>query len=184
VPATVSRFAVGSSAEDHGRRAGQGARDGDALLLAAGEVAGQEVEAVAEADPGQRGRRLLVRAAALPALDVQRVFDVLERGQGGEEVVLLEHEADGPPAHVAELVGPRGVHALARDRDLAGSRREDAAHDGEERGLARARTGPSRATTSPGATVMETPRRTSTRCEPSSNTFTTALASGRSLIFH
>jgi hypothetical protein len=43
----VARGLVG---EEHGRGAGEGAGDGDALLLAAGELGGQVLGAVAHAD--------------------------------------------------------------------------------------------------------------------------------------
>ena len=152
----VRRRLVG---QEHGRRSGERARDGDALLLSAREVAGQEVRG------GRRGRRGSSAAAASScarpaphALDVQRVLDVLERGQGGEEVVLLEHEADGAPAHVAQLrraaPGPRARPRPSISPEV-GVRMQPMI---ESSVVLPEPDGPSSATTSPGATVDATRR--------------------------
>src|SRR5207245_913576 len=76
-------------------------------------------------------------AAAGDAFDVQGVFDVFGRAEGGKEVVLLEDEADGAFAHRGKLFDVTGVDALAVDDDVSAGGGEDAAEDGEERGLAR-----------------------------------------------
>ncbi len=87
MPTAVSRFAVGSSASRIARRAGERARDGDALLLSARQVARQEVQAVAEADRLERALRpRRARVAAAHALHVQRVLDVLERVSAGNRL--------------------------------------------------------------------------------------------------
>ena len=96
---------------------------------------------------GRRGRRR--RAPARPRsraarpftpLDVERVLDVLERGQRGEEVELLEDEADRPPADRREAAsGASGSTSSPSTTTRPERRREDAAEDREERRLAGAR---------------------------------------------
>ena len=54
--------------------------------------------------------RLRARLPAADALDVERVLDVLEGGQGGEQVVLLEHEAMDFAPYLAQLVFAGGAH--------------------------------------------------------------------------
>ena len=58
----------------------QRARDRDPLLLPAGELAGMVVQAVAQADPLQRGRRALAARARVHARVDQRQLHVLQRG--------------------------------------------------------------------------------------------------------
>ena len=62
----VSRLPVGSSASSRLGRVDQRARDRDALLLAAGELAGRVALAVAEAEERERSAR--ARRRATPAL--------------------------------------------------------------------------------------------------------------------
>ena len=81
--------------EEHQRRLhGQRARDRDALLLAAGELARVDVALVGEPDPREQpsaARRLRLRQSAHAD---RRLDDVLERGHVREEVEALEDEAD------------------------------------------------------------------------------------------
>ena len=71
---------------------GQGPRDGDPLLLPARQLRG--------AVPQPRAQALRVHDGAEPGLvgraarDVQREGDVVRRGEGGQQVVGLEDEAD------------------------------------------------------------------------------------------
>ena len=81
--------AGGLVAEQHVRPLGDGAGDGHALLLAAGELRREVVHAVAEADQRQR---LLGRHRVVGDLGDQG--DVLARGEAGDQVVELEDEAD------------------------------------------------------------------------------------------
>src|SRR5262249_8228350 len=121
--------------EDHPGRSRERARDGDALLLAAGEVARQEALAVAEADALEHAVRFQVRSPAALALHVERVLDVLEGGERGEEVVLLEDEADRLPAHRAKRRRVVELHPPAGHGHGPRGGREDAAHDRQERRL-------------------------------------------------
>ncbi len=118
--------------------AGQRAGDRHALLLAPGEVARQEVAPVLEADLVQRPLGVAARLAPAAALDVERVLDVLARGERREEVELLEDEADRAPPDGRQTLGPPRVDALAVHHHLAAGRRQDAAQDRQQRGLARA----------------------------------------------
>ena len=107
----------------------QRARDGDALLLAAGEARRIGVRLVGEADARQHRHRALVRLlAAEPAHAPQRLGDVAERGHVRPQIEVLEHHAD-LAAHLAQAARahrpPRPVLAglvadqLAFDPDLA-----------------------------------------------------------------
>src|SRR5699024_3607658 len=70
-----------------------GAGDGDALFLAAGELAGEVVEAVAQAHEVEGGRGVFAAAGAGEAGEFEGQFDVLQGGQHGDEVERLEDEA-------------------------------------------------------------------------------------------
>ena len=71
--------------------AAEGPGDGDALLLAAGELRGLVVAAVAEADASSSSRR---GARGLDLGELERQQHVLPRGQVAEELERLEDEAD------------------------------------------------------------------------------------------
>ena len=74
----------------HGERAG----DGDALLLAAGELAGVLVGLFGDADAVEQAHGRLLRLLLLHLAHVdRREGDVLDHGQMGEEVELLEDHA-------------------------------------------------------------------------------------------
>ena len=90
------------------------ARDRDALLLAAGELARLVVEAVAEPDALERGGGQRARVA-LPAAAVveQRQLDVLQRARARQQVEALEDEAELLVADVGELVLAQPVDAHA-----------------------------------------------------------------------
>ena len=77
---------------------------GDALLLAARQLARPVVRPVGEPDPLERGERALAPLARRHAGVDERQLDVAPRRQVGEQVELLEHEADEQVAHVGELV--------------------------------------------------------------------------------
>ena len=91
----VSRLPVGSSASSSARPQHQRARERDPLLLAARQLAGPVREAVA---PAPRRRSIVAarsaRRRARQPLDEPRHHRVLERGELGQQVVELEHEAD------------------------------------------------------------------------------------------
>ena len=77
-----------------GRFAGERARNGDALLLTAGELARQMFGAMAHADALERfGDEGFPLARAHAAIG-QRQFDVFVNGQVADEVEALENESD------------------------------------------------------------------------------------------
>jgi hypothetical protein len=71
----------------------QGARDGDALALAAGELVGEMLKPVFELDEAEKLARAVVDVLARPAAQVQRQADVLDRGERRQQVEELEDEA-------------------------------------------------------------------------------------------
>jgi hypothetical protein len=95
--------------------------------------------AVAESDALQHARR---RRAARPEVASagvpERHHHVLQRGAPGEQVELLEDEADVAPAQPVEPRLAHAPHRLAAERDTALRGRVEHAHQVEEGGLARA----------------------------------------------
>jgi hypothetical protein len=93
------------------------ARDGDALLLAAGELAGRVAGAVGE--PDARQRRLAERIGFLARLAgdlAQRQRDVAERCHVRIEVERLEHHADALARMVDVGARIEQVHAVDHRR--------------------------------------------------------------------
>ena len=116
----------------------EGAGDGHALHLAARHLSGALVELVSEAHLPQRLGGTAAALSARHARDGQGQFDVGEDGLVGDEVIALEHEADGVVAVGVPV--PVGVAAGgdAVDDELAAVVAVEAADDVEQRGLARA----------------------------------------------
>ena len=128
---------------------GKGARDGDALLLSARELARVVVLAVGESDLGEQftcvGENLLF---ALP-LDVAGCLDqVFDDGHMGEEVELLKDHARGheDAAHVGvarvccrRIAFLRPAESFSIDRDVAAVDRLEFVDAAQECGLARPR---------------------------------------------
>ena len=117
---------------------GQRAGDGDALLLAAGELAGIAVGLVGELDHLEQLAGALLALALGRAAQLQRERDVAQHGALLEQAEVLEDHADGGAQLEQLLAGEVGDIAPV-DEDLArrgALEQVDAAH---ERGLARAR---------------------------------------------
>ncbi len=92
-----------------GRAHGQGARNGNALLLAAGQLRGEGIGLVRKTHAFQQLHRALARFGTAGALQLQRrQHQVFHHGQMREEIELLEHKAD----MAAQCVQ---VHVLAVD---------------------------------------------------------------------
>lgn len=85
------------------------ARDPDALALATGELIRELVGVRRQAEVDKQ-RPCRVRIAPPP--EGQGEVDVLGRGQEGEEVGGLEHDAE----RVAAITGPRGIVKRAKRR--------------------------------------------------------------------
>jgi len=133
-PADGIEGSGGFVGEEDAGLAGEGAGDGNALFLAAGEVGGVSVALVGEADrfeqfgggPGGLGH----------AFEFAHDADVLFGGEGGEEVEALEDEAEQIAAEGRPLAFGHADDFAAVDADAAGGGAEDAAEDGDEGGFA------------------------------------------------
>ena len=136
-PRAAVEVAGGLVGEDDRRAAGQGAGHGDALLLAAGELAGPVVEAVGEAD----GVDDLVEPCrvGLAAGQVHGQRDVLDRGQRRHQVERLEDEADAVAAQLGELASLSVARSTSPMNDLAAGEVVEPGQAVHERRLARAR---------------------------------------------
>ena len=100
---------------------GQSADNGDALLLAAGELGGIGIGPVSQAHPGQQPQRLSVGLGLGHPLGAhRRQGDILADGHVGEEIEVLEHHAhlaaDGVDVHlgVGNVGTFKGDGALCR----------------------------------------------------------------------
>ena len=114
--------------EHDGRLRDERARDGDALLLAAGELGGAVAAAVVQADLVRAGRRRSPCRASRPAMR-ERQEHVLVGGQHRQQVEELEDEADVLAAQLRDLVVLQLPEARAGDRDVA---RRGAVERGED----------------------------------------------------
>ncbi len=122
--------------EQQGRPYGQGASQGHALLLPAGELVGVVPGAGLQADPVQPAPG----GGARPGQprDLQRRGDVFLGGHVGEQVEGLEHQrhAGAPQLCAAVLAQLRQI--LAKQQDAARAGPLQPRGDGDQRGLARA----------------------------------------------
>ena len=132
----VARGLVG---EDEAGAVHERARDGDALLLAAGELRRAVAEPLAEPELfEQRSRpRLRLAAERLPA-DHGRHRDVLQRRELRQQVVELEDEADLLVAELREPVVRLREHVAAAVFYASGGGPVERAEQVEQRALARA----------------------------------------------
>ena len=115
-------------------------RDGDALLLAARQLVGIVIHALAEPDDLQDFLGPLVALGGLhlvlAAVVEQRQLDVVERRRPRQQVEALEDEADLAVAHDRELIAGHPRDILAVEDVLAARRAIKAAEDVHERRLA------------------------------------------------
>ena len=125
----ASRFV----AEQDFRAFGDGAGDGDALLLTAGELRGKMVQTRREPHHVQRlfGRHRV-------AGDLRDERDVLARREAGDEIVELENEPDAVSAVARELSLVRVGEIDVAIPELAGSRHVEAAKLIEQGGFSTA----------------------------------------------
>ena len=126
-------------ADQKSRVRDNGAGNRHALLLAAGEFIGPVRTAIGQADQLQCDLGIALALRAVEPGQQQRQLDVLLRGQGGHEVVELEHETDVLAAPVRELAVAEAVDALAFYLDLATAGRVQPPDQVEQGGLAGAR---------------------------------------------
>ena len=112
---------------------GQGSRDGDPLLLAAGELPGIVCQPMAQADALQE---FFCQIAVGPRSEGHAEQHVFEAGVALQEIEGLEDVADGrcPQAVAGGFV--EGGHLLAGKDNPAGIRLENSGNQVEESGLA------------------------------------------------
>jgi hypothetical protein len=107
----------------------------------------------------------------------ERHGDVLGRGQGRQEVELLEHEAEVLPPKADTLLARQIRVVPSEDREITGARREEPGDHRDQRGLARAAR-PRGNSISPRRTLRSTPRRTSSASGPRKRTGSGARTCG------
>ncbi len=120
------------------RRAGdEGARDRDALLLAARQLAGIVPQAMPEPDPSQR--RLGQREGVAMPSQFERDRDVLARRHRRQQVKALEHDPDMTPPQPRQPAFVEAAQVLPGHDDPPGARPLDAGDDHHQARLARSR---------------------------------------------
>ena len=120
--------------EEEAGAGGEGAGEGDALLLAAAELAGEVGEAVAEAYGFERLGGAVGGVAGAGQLHGNA--DVFQGCHGGDEMEGLEHDAHGAAAEPGQGVFVETGDVLAGDVDLAAGDGFEAGEDHEEAGFA------------------------------------------------
>lgn len=109
-------IAGGFIGNQHGGRGGKRARYGNALLLAAGELAGIVVETLAKAD----GLKFLPRdiEGIADVCEFQRNRDVFQRSHIGDQVEGLKDDADVLAAEIGERIFAKAMQRRAVDIDF------------------------------------------------------------------
>ena len=100
--------------------------DRDPLALAAGELVGEAVGALGEAELLERLEPRRARGLGADAVELERQGDVLDRGEPGEQVEVLEHVADRAapqPRPVVARHARRGRRRRRAPRRSVGSSR-------------------------------------------------------------
>ena len=122
--------------QDHLGAVHQRARNRHALLLSARQLIGTVLRAVAQAQAGEQGLRPLAAFTLVAAGIDRRQLHVLRGRDRGQQVVALEHEAEGVTPQRREFVRvqARHVHAAYLVAAFAGA--IQAAQDVHQRGLA------------------------------------------------
>ncbi len=119
--------------QEHRRAIHQGADEGNALLLAAGQLFGAAIPRPFQRDQAEHLLHTPLDLVRRNLLHSQAEADVLPDRHVREEGVVLEHGVD--VASIGRVVGD----ALAVDEDLAAGHRNEPTDDVQRRGLAAAR---------------------------------------------
>src|SRR6185312_9701734 len=122
--------------KENARRVGEGARDRDALLLAAGKLGGKVIEPVAQADTAKQLARALAGAGF--SAQLERHLHVLERRERGDELKALEDEPDFLPAEARPLILVHRRQVRVVEQHGAAAWRVESGEQAEERRLAAA----------------------------------------------
>src|SRR5438128_3599717 len=131
--------AGGLVGQDDRRVVDERSRDGDALLLAARELARMVRLAIGEPDRAEPRAGPGAAVARGVARIEQGKLDVFERGRPGQQVELLEDEPDSAVSDPSELVRREAPDTLAVQHIFPAGRGVEAAQEVHEGGLARAR---------------------------------------------
>ena len=121
--------------QDHAGVVDQGAGDGDPLLLAAGKLAWQVVQAVFQAQTGQQVRGALTAVATILLVQAQHQLDIFEGAQIGHQVVGLEGEADLLAAEAGALDIVHLAQVLPVDQQLPFGGGQQTRQHGQHGGL-------------------------------------------------
>src|SRR5579884_3762392 len=111
--------ASGFVGPDDGGIVSEGASDGDALALAAGEFGGPVFGAIGEAHTFEEFQCAFARLARWNFRDQHRQFDVFNGIEHGQEVEVLEDEANVTGAVGGALVIGEVAQVIALDVDIA-----------------------------------------------------------------
>ena len=123
--------------EEDFRAVDKGAGQGDALLLAAGELVRVVVGAVGQADTGE-----VVEGGGLRVADttqLERHEDIFQGGERGEKLEALENETGGGITQRGQAVLVQVAEVMSVQNDAAGGRTVQAGAESEQGGFAAAR---------------------------------------------
>jgi hypothetical protein len=112
------------------------ASDGQPLTLATRELVRVAVRMLGDAELDHRLQPGRARVLHADSVELERQRDVLERGQPGQEVEVLEHVADRPASHPCPIRARHGGDVDPVDQHLAAARLLEAAGDRQQRALA------------------------------------------------
>src|SRR5262249_20302914 len=116
-----------------------GARDRDALALAARELLRPMIGAARDPDGGELRAHPGTTLRARDAREHHRQLDVLRGGEPGHQVEGLEDEPDQVPAHLGQLGVVETAHLASVEEVRARGRAVEAADDVQQRRLPRTR---------------------------------------------
>ncbi len=111
------------------------------LFLATGQFRRMRMRAFTESEPFQQLQRTFAIGNAMTlavamVFDIQCQRDVFPGTQGRKQVVVLENETKVLPAQRAQLFAIKFAECVAKQFQLAGGRRQQTAHDLQQRGFA------------------------------------------------
>lgn len=126
----------GFVAEENLRRIDEGARQGHALLFAAGKLHRIMIGTLAQADAFKQSPRFVFATGFAAKFEWHE--HVFERGQGRDELKILKHKTDVPVAHRGARVFIKAVKQLPRHGHTAATRQIKSGAQSQQGGLATA----------------------------------------------
>jgi hypothetical protein len=103
--------------EDEGRAMDEGAGDGDPLHFSAAHLIGSGAGSMGDPDPFDHGGDPLPSLTGSDSDQLEGKFDILEGGQGGQEVKKLEDGADPATTKIGELIVGQAFEGGATEAD-------------------------------------------------------------------